>query len=336
MSKYANLYPAVGEMALGVIRAAWPVTAYQIKAAALTANWLVARGAVLVVDGGHCWPELGAQSRTLNYRYRTDDAHATIGAAICVSMKTAVEGVDFMPVTIGSLSLLIGTRPGVIQIAFPNLGAGETDWALTFDWDGSLGALLVHNIILYECPEVNIQNTGVNIVEPGSMIYDGYTNRESIAGLERVTKELQTGYFRRGALFNWSRGYSGGVQNATTTYAALHPDGIKPAIQTRYMYDGEATRDCSIAVMAYVSGGTGNVRVTMTNGDVRTFNITNTGTPAWSTTQSILVSTDDPSLWDTGGGIRGGTRDEINIEFRAGAGETIRLFAVSIWDAAGD
>lgn len=335
MSKYANLYPAVGEMALGVIRAAWPVTAYQIKAAALTANWLVARGAVLVVDGGHCWPEGGAQSRTLNYRYRTDDAHNTIAAAICVSMQSSAEGVDFMPVTIGSLSLLIGTRPGVIQIAFPNLGAGETDWALTFDWDGTVGVLLVHSIILYECPEVNIQNTGVNIVEPGSMIYDGYANRESIAGLERVTKELQTGYFRRGGLFNWSSGYSSGVNTASTSYQSLHSDGIKPAIQTRLMYNGETVRSVRCAIFVI---GFGNVRVTMTSGDSVTFTVAEAygeGAGVWIV-DDLDVETDDPSRWDTDGGIRGGTRDEITIEYKADSGEQVFLLGVSIWDAPGD
>jgi hypothetical protein len=335
MSRQANLYPAPNEMQLGVIRAAWPTAAWQNKATALTANWMFARGTPLVVDGGHAWVEAGAQTRELNYRCQVDDVHSNLAFAITCS-TIPQEGASFLPAEIAGYALAISTEPKVIQIPFLNLtGNGEISLQPTFVWDGDQGALLIHQLIVYECPAVSIANTGVEVIERGDMIWDGYDDRQSIAGLERAVNDLRDNYFRKGALLNWTTGYSGGVTTTETSYQDLHPNGIRPAIQTRMMYEGETLRDVSCNVYAVVSGGTGNVRLTMTNGDVRTFAITNTS-PDWQTTESLQVETEDPSYWGINGGVRGGSRDEITIEYRAGAGESISLYGVSIWDPPGD
>lgn len=322
-----------GAMTLGQIRAAWPVAAQPLKATASTVNWLLGRGVPLVVDGGHGWPELGAQTRSLNYMYRVDSIHDTLG--LLISMSCSVSG-GVIPIDIGGVVELVGSTPTFVYRAYANFGGDvESSLGLTFAWDGDVGGVTVHNVSLYECPVIFIEESGVENIEPNDLIYDGYDDRKSIAGLERAAEDLRTTYYRRGTLYNWANGYNTAVSNATTTYAALHPDGVWPAIQTRLMYNGETTRTVKCNVFARVTGGTGNVRITMTSGDVVTFNVTNTSN-AWQTTADIDVETDDPSRWDTDGGIRGGTRDEVTIEYRASSGQTIYLLGVSIWDAPGD
>lgn len=334
MTRYANLYPAPNEMQLGVIRAAWPTAAWQIKATALTTNWIFARGTPLVVDGGHAWPESGAQTRRLRYRYQVDDVHANLAAAITCSM--AYGSGETMPITLGGYRLVVGRVPKVIQIPFVNLGGNvEATWDLDIEWDGDIATLMIHQLILYECPAVTVANTGVEVIERGDMIWDGYDDRQSIAGLERAVNDLRDLYYRRGALFNWATGYEAGVLTSSDVFASLHPDGIKPAIQTRLMYIGETVRTVGLAVFA---AGFGEVRVTMSNGDSHTFTIDSgyaEDPGAWFVS-SIDVETDDPDRWSIDGGIRGGTRDEITIEYRADTGESLSLYAVSIWDPPGN
>jgi hypothetical protein len=336
VTRYANLYPAPNEMNLGVIRAAWPTAAWQIKATALTTNWLFSRGTPLAVDGGHAWVESGEQTRRLRYRYQVDDVHVHLALALTCSMTPAFgTGSTFLPITLGTVPLAVGTEPKVIQIPLVNIGGNtEASIDLDFAWDGDVGALLIHQLIMYECPTVLVENTGVEIIERGDMIWDGYDDRQSIAGLERAVNDLRDTYYRRGALFNWASGYSAGVTSLVDSFVALHPDGIKPAIQTRLMYTGETVRSVACAVFA---AGFGEVRVTMSSGDSHTFTVDNgySEDPGDWFVSSVDVETDDPDRWSIDGGIRGGDRDEITIEYKADTGEAITLFAVSMWDPPG-
>lgn len=322
-----------GAMALGQIRAAWPVAAQPLKATASTVNWLLGRGVPLVVDGGHAWPELGAQTRSLNYMYRVDSIHDTLG--LLITMSCAVSG-GVIPIDIGGVVELVGSTPTFVYRAYANFGGDvEGSLGLTFAWDGDVGGVTVHNVSLYECPVIFIEESGVENIEPNDLIYDGYDDRKSIAGVERAAEDLRTTYFRRGTVYNWANGYDTAVSTTSTSFQELHPDGVWPAVQTRLMYNGETTRSIKCNVFARVTGGTGLIRIIMTSGDFVDFPITNTSN-AWQTTQEINVETDDPSRWDTDGGIRGGTRDEVTILYKAGAGQTVYLLGVSMWDAPGD
>jgi hypothetical protein len=322
-------YASVGFMDKGQIRAAWPVAANPVRAAAGTANWLLGRGVPLVVDGGYVLGQSsGLQTFTFRYKYRLDDIHHVVGIYIVLSSEEPT-----MILTLNGSPVIIGHQASVIHYGSPNLvGNAEAEAVLVFIWTGATGrSLLLHNVLFYESPAIMIEESGAGGIEPGSLVYDGYTDRESIAGLERAVEDLRATYFRRGALFNWNHGRFN-VTSSSTTYADLFPE-LRPAIQTRLMYNGETTRNVRVGVYALVSGGTGNVRVTMLSGGTVTFNITTT-TGAWAQ-QDIAVETDDPARWSIDGGIRGGTRDTIRVEYRAGAGQTLSMLAVSVWDAPG-
>lgn len=335
--KGSNFYAPVGTMGLGQIRAAWPVAAQPVKSAAYAANWLLGRGASLIVDGGHIWipGSDGTQTRILRYKYHVDAVHTAIGIFIVASNSNT-----FVPVTINGTIYTVGTQATVIHYAIPNLsGDADLETNLTFEWPAGdvsdRNVLQIHNVQFYESPMIILPTSGAGPVEPGTLVYDGYDDRESISGLERAAEDLRATYFRRGALFNWASGYTDGFNTASTSYESIFIDSTNPAMQTRLMYEGETVRTVKCAIWVI---GFGNVRLTMSNGDSVTFTVSEPygeGAGVWMTDE-LDVETDDPSRFETDGGIRGGTRDALEVEYKADSGEQIFLFAVSIWDAPGD
>lgn len=324
-----------GSMALGQVRAAWPVGAQPLKATASTVNWLLGRGTPLVVDGGYEWPETATEGveHVLNYYYQVDSIHDTLGMLLTMTSSRGVKSVY-----INGAWETIGPSPTLVYRAFANFG-GDTEGslALSFQWVGgpigNSGRITVHNVSLYECPAVFIEESGAENIEPNDLIYDGSADRRSISGIERAVEDLRTTYFRRGALYNWT---SGGYAHTTTSpsFVELHPLGVKPAIQTRLMY-AENSRKVMCNVYARVTGPMGQIRITMSSGDYVDFFVSSTS-DTWHTTQEIYVTTDDPFRWDTDGGLRGGVRDEVDIQYKVGGGNTLYLLGVSIWDAPGD
>lgn len=331
MTRSVPFSVATGYTSLEPIRAGWPVAAQPLRIAAQNVNWLLGRGVPLVVDGGHRWEGDGSGgTRTLNYRYEVDAQHHGMVMTIVVS----VDGQ--FPVTIGGTEYIVGERPQIIYRPFPNLsGDAEISWAFTTSWSQPDSDVYVHSLSLIESPQ-NILDGGVEGIEPRSPVYDGYGNRESIAGLARAVEEAR-GYFRRGTLFNWAVGVADGYNTDETSFQAFFV--LAPAIQNRLMYANEATRNVKVNVFARVdSGSTGEVKVEIVNGvstvDV-TFTVTSTS-DTWHTTQTIAVATDQADRWDIDGGLRGGDRSPVQIYARVtGASQRVYVLAVSIWDPPG-
>lgn len=333
------LSPSVDGMTKGSIRAAWPVAADVLTATGQTVNWLLGRNIPLVIDGGHVWNSSGmsTNTRTLHYRYYADDLHPIIA----VSMALTSASTAF--VTINGIEYLVGNSiPAFIHQAIVNVaGAGEVAYAPTFSWEpAQTSSIQVHSLNVYQAPCYKLgADFGADIIKPRSQVYDGYDARTSIAGLARAVEELRATYFRRGTLFNWSSSETNG---RSATFADVYDTvfslgGTQPALQTRLMYNNETTRNVKCNVYAKASsGGSGNVQLTMTNGAVATFSVSSS-TFTWHTSQNLAVETDDPTRWETDGGIRGGTRDALQVGLKVTTfGQTIYLRGVSVWDAGGD
>lgn len=327
------LFAVLGSLAPGTIRAGWPVAAQTLKAAAWTANWLLSRGVPLVIDGGHEWPGTGSLvTRVLNYRYQVDDIHHTFGATIVFTAESLI------PITINGVSYLASELPSTVYFPLPNLsGNAELTTAFTFTWTADV-KLRIHSLNLYECPALQIEESGTTPIEPRSTVYDGWDERESIAGLARAVEDLRATYFRRGTLFNFAIGLPDGVNTDATSFEAFY-DALQPAIQNRLMYNFDATKDVKVNVFARVdSGSTGEVKVEMSDGTTvrdATFTVTSTSN-TWHTTQLIAVNADQPTRWDSDGGIRGAHRDNIQIYARVtGSSQRVYVLAVAIWDPPG-
>lgn len=357
IERYANFLPSTGRHGLNGVRASHPVGGSALKAGAETANWLLSRGRPLIVDGPKILPAWVLYG--FHYWIQPDSAHENMVFQISISARTlrgdarSVRGTLLVQHFSGTktINFTTGASPIVIRDAIQNLeGSAARSFTFVLYADVPLPSgdppepnpiyLWVHGTSMYEAPLVRLDNVGAaaSTCEPLHPIYDGYSLSESIAGVERATVELRDLYYRRGALFTASQSLvqpgtvGGGLFSTTsTTYQNVFP--VTCAIQNRLMHQGETTRVARVNVHARVSGGTGNVLVQMGNGSSATFNFSGTGQPGvWGTEQSINVRTDDPARWSTDGAIRGGVRDTLTVQARAGAGQSIDVDSVCIYD----
>jgi len=202
----------------------------------------------------------------------------------------------------------------------------------------STASVIVQNIACYEVPRVEADSTyGVDLptVKANTPIYESGTAGDdaSIQGVAKVARAAKT-VARKNKIFDWSlEGGHTGV-TSTGTWVTVHT-GLLPTGMCRLLETGVTVRACGWNCRAKVTGGdqTGEVRITMGTGDTDTITVTSTGF-AWQTEGSIDIETEDPTRWDTDGGIRGGTRDTITIEIRVtGTTTSIELRSVSVGEA---
>jgi hypothetical protein len=197
--------------------------------------------------------------------------------------------------------------------------------------------LIIHQIMLFECPNATIENAGLNYFTfaPKNPIYEDTDGvGSSITQLASAAAFAAHDVFRRGGLFTCASPESANVisVSGTTSYTPVYR--VKPSIQAPLFVPGATTKTCKSKVRAALSGDAtaGDVRITMTNGSTVTHHFTTSG---WSSTQNLSVETDDPSQWATDGGIRGGTRDEATVECRVtgtGTNGNFTVLSVCIWD----
>lgn len=343
----ANIHANTAQMKLGDIRAGWPVQAAPLKAASRTANWLLAHGKPLVCDGAKVLRVTSSESYTFRYRIAPSAEHSSLTILISLSapLTSAVSTLgdyEFMQldgyrvrarVELDNVPRSVSSPTMIIQPVY-NLGAGDFEFTLdvSHNFVNEL-KLMIYSIHVFENPMFLLPNTGVQGIEPKEQVYDGYADRESFAGIYRGYEELVSTYFKRGALFSWCDPTS--VTRAETIYQSFFP--VAPAMQMRLMYSGETTRAVECWVYAKATGGIGDVRFTMTNGSTATVGI-NSSTGAWFTTSgSLSVEVDDVSRWDVDGGIRGGTRDALTVDYRApsGGSGTITIYSICVFDGGG-
>jgi hypothetical protein len=198
--------------------------------------------------------------------------------------------------------------------------------------------LFIHGIHICEFPQLRLNgfSTVMSTFEARQPIYSQeiVDSHESITALPNVMETVKQSYARRGALFSWWSPFDDELnQTTSTSYVEVFP--VRPSVQTRLISKGQTRGDIKVNVAAYVTGGTGNVRVSMTSGDSLTFDVTSTSA-AWVGEQTMTANCDDPDRWETDGGIRGGTRDDVIFEFQAPAGETITIKGLMITEAQTD
>jgi hypothetical protein len=129
-------------------------------------------------------------------------------------------------------------------------------------------------------------------------------------------------------VFDWSLNPEG-AGFATTSTSYVNMMRVNPAGQARFLYDGETEREIIVAVLAEVSGGIGDVRLTCADtSEVETLAVIAT-TPTWHF-DSIALPVDDPSepTW-----LRGGTFSDIEIEARKDTSGTLTVYAVAIGES---
>jgi type IV secretory pathway TrbD component len=349
MAKPVPFAPPIDQMQLGNIRATWPVEAAPIKAAGSVANWLLGKGRSLVVDGGRA---VAAQTAyQARYWCAPSALHGSLCWVLSLSARDTTNAKRSFTALISSVpptysgSYSLGANPTTIYIPVPNDGEGEYGLTLTTDATSANDRLWIHEIHLIEAPltELTVATeegkpvVGCELAQPRSQIYDGYDPYKSITGVMHAHQDLAVDHHHRGALFSWSSNYLLQQRN-TTTFASLF-FGLRPALQTRYMYGfgtGRITsRFAKASVLAHQSGGsTGQIRLTMSKGGVGVFSFPASAGPTW-THQNLNIATDDYTRWESDAGRRDGTDDLMLVEARVVSTGQISLYSICVSDVPG-
>ncbi len=333
-----------GIVAMGAGR---PVLASTWQEAAALENFLIGRGVNLLC--GAWGPTLGAGTWDFRYWVYGNSQHATRVWVITLanSESLAVPGAStgaqngYGSVTIeGSLTVPF-VIPGMgddsgdpvtlyIPYEYPTLSPKSVELACSVTVGTLSRGIDVHSISCYDAPLANLDAVGVapSSCKVGAPIYNGTSVKRSIGGITGGNWTVSEDIVHRSSLFdyaNWinTTPTSQLPQSATPTVYTDFLSGVHPAIQTRITRIGETTRNVTVRILCRQTSGTGNIRLTMTNGATTNANVTGSSF-AWKTF-TIAVNTDDPSLLATGG-IRGAARDEMLVEVKcrvSGTGETI-------------
>lgn len=350
-----NMVPGIGtgtQNQAGV-RVAQPVIGRPHAATGSAINWLMGRGHALAVMGPCLW--YGWLDATFSFWIWPDDLHQDYTWWIGLSARDGL----YRPVTIsGEITIpgIDGADDQVIAFSTPSDGTvytlksrqvaptpSATPLEVTctiapaietpeFETPAEdLPYLLLHGIHIMESSQVFLDGKGVatSTLEARQPIYwnIGEPPDGSITTLVQSTKYAHENYARRGQLFNWWDPFAQ-WSTASTSFTSVFPGDIKPAIQTRLISLGQSLASIKVRVCARVSGGTGEVRVTMTNGSTHTWTVSS-AVNEWQDEVTLQAECDDPDRWPTDGGIRGGTRDEVTLEARAISG-TIYVVGLSI------
>ena len=279
-----------------------------------------------------------AGGSTYQYAFWLLPTYQAIDRLWALSMRSAGEvglTVDGDSHTVSGSPAYDTATPG--QVASPQVfivqqasqSSAAVGASLTFDPAENLE---VDQICMWEVPRVqlaaNASELGVDttILRPGQPILRSRFDQLFGASLDTSIGKRQ--------LVNWSRPYrvDGSVNVnyvesfSSSSYADLWPASLP--VLGRVIRRGDATKGIACRVFAWVTAGTGTLRVVSDengNGTERTF--TNT-TPAWITASTVSIDAEDLSASD---GLRSSTWDGINVEVKV-TGGTAYVAAVSAYE----
>jgi hypothetical protein len=348
--------PGVGIANINEIRASLPVVGLPHKGCSQSLNWLLGRGHPLAVCGPQVIPAW--ETHLFSFWVHPDDLHPNFLWDISIS---AIDGTNAPRVVNGTIGIADSTqivtfttssdgsltRVAARQDVEPSNTPMEINCVFSTDFPdpGEFGGiptfdvyLIIHGIHVCEMPQLRLNGYGVamSTLDARQPIYAqaGAISHESITALPNLAQLANDSYARRGALFSWYSPFTDELnQTTSTSYVEIFP--VRPSVQGRLITKGQTKGNIKVNVAARVTGGTGQVRVSMTSGDSLTFDVTST-TVAWVGEQTMTANCDDPDRWETDGGIRGGTRDDVIFEMKAPSGQTIAIQGLCITEAQTD
>lgn len=201
----------------------------------------------------------------------------------------------------------------------------ETTLAPTFE--SIAGTHVLGRLACFELPRPELAVDANDLgLELGSFrarhwIYDA-TGR-SLGGLpEALAGALSRG---RRHMFQWARPATAALAFSTTSTSYTSVLTYTPELLERYLYNGDTTPTIEVRVLAWVTGGTGDVAVTMANGDLNAVAISAT-TPTWTSITGLNVRAEDLSASDG----RRTSADLATIQARKNTSGTIYVAGIGI------
>lgn len=352
--------PGLSRISTGAVRAALPVAASPLQAAAWGVNWVLGKGRALAIDGPRTLFAGGEGVGSNIYSYWCNPNQFCADYQVAITMQgqtfdggqTAIYGSIDIPASGGTnYTFAVDNAISVFYLKVPRtFGASSVEEEFSFKINTTLDpyvspdnagqALIVHSVHVYESPQVRLTGNGGTdsyTMEAGDPIYHG-APFASISGLAQQIESASTAYHRRGALFTYTSPVNDALPPNTYPTSFTNMFATPPALQSFLTNNGQTLRTCKVNIRGRVTNagglasGSGDVRFTMTNGSTTTFTLSS-NTAAWQTPRTISVEVDDPSRWAVDGGIRGGTRDFCTVQIKANVvGHRVHVSGISIYD----
>lgn len=329
------------------IRAAHPVRGPgQWERLAAAANWLRGRGGTLVGANGVNVSIGPGDSPTFMYRAWPRAEHAT--RLWIIGISTVGDGSAKGTISITAPSTAI-TRDFAIAtsdtrlIEFPIIhtidaatDVPETVAVQVATDSNSESSIVVQSISCHEVPRVQLgegEGAELSSLYANRQIYE-HATRNDDRGLEAVARHARYAkqVARKNHLFSWY--YPTGVTSTSGSLVDLFP--LYPFVCARLLESANTSRNIVWNAYALVTGGTatGEVAVTTAAGTT-TMAVTSTGA-TWHADHTSSIETEDPTRWATDGGIRGGTRDTMQIQIRQTGATSITIFGFCAAEADND
>ena len=342
------------------VRGGSTVKSLTMQDAAKTLMWAIGRGGQLVP----CYsPSYSlASGATARFKFRVQPRYQAFSRLWTVTARGASgnAGLSFnTAVPAGGSAKYHNTgvtRAGVSPVIhyhhLSSQSSSETELSIDIDNDGAVG-LVIESIGCFEIPRLELalgaSDYGVDVetLAHRQPIYDGAG--KSVGGLYD-TANAAFNIAQRNGMFHhaWpiitsGAGTTSATRNITSTsYVTLWSSAggvtrTAPQLARKRDRDGVSgydLRSVAVGALAAVSGGTGNVRFTMTNGSSIELTISSTDTTFGGTSagswQTDSVSVDAEDL-NSSNGLRDSTWDLATIEAKKNTSGTLYLASVSMW-----
>lgn len=317
---------------------------------ALTANWTLGRGAMLVP--AHAVGLTLMPGNEYEFRYRVRPRPQAIERVWSIHSRVAGTGPAYLKVEVPSGSAPVELSPaprrGVVYAFRASLvtetvaAPSSTEQTLTLAITPQLGSVIIDSISCWEVPRAELTTNSTDDGTDIAQINPGQPMRGStVAQLAQVYAD-PTQIGRRASLWQWAVPVAvNGVTTTSyaktiTTSAPFSDDVFSLPIPmlARKIGRNDITSQVRAKVLAWVSSGTGSVRlVSSKNGASGDVNISTT-TPAWSSAITLDVDCEDLDSDDGRQTAATPTWDEVDLEARVTtAGPTLYIAAVSVWEA---
>ncbi len=345
------------------VRGGMSIKSLTMQDVAKLLHWSIGRGGQLIpcYSPNYAIPAL----RTARFKFRVQPRYQAYSRIWTIGTRTISAS--------GSLEYKVATPSGGTQKTYNALSgytannpilhyhdlsaqsSAETEISIDIENANASGTITVESIGCFDVPRLDLAlaayDYGVDVETLGHrqpIFYDD--DGKGISSLATTSAEAfglahRTGMFHHAWPIVGDAGVYGISAAKTVTATAYDPvfksaagaTRAAPQLARKERRDGAAgytLKTINVGVLGAVTGGSGDVRFTMTNGATVTLNVTATATAFGGTsagtwvTSTINVTTEDAS---TANGLRAAAWDLATIEARKNTSGTLYIAGVSMW-----
>lgn len=331
----------------GRVVTAAPVRSLSAVDMARLHNWLMGYGAQVVPE---CSPNIElVKSSELVFRFRTRPRYQALERRWFIRARAAV------PTTLGAMSVEIPSGATAVTRAIVSprsttethefveslSSQSETEGELTVAITADESGLILESISCWEVPRVSLveATSGDRGVEAARLASGAKIQRNRLESIFLATEDPAL-VARRASLFQYALPATVGGATSTahvlaitsTSYVGVFGASGIPVLLRKDLR-GDLSANITGKVYAWVSGGTGNVRISSSKFGASTAATISTTTPAWS---SAITAEFDSEDLDASDGIQTDAAagpDYLQIEARKNTSGTLYLASASGWEA---